>query len=242
MARINARDRIGTTVRGFKITDVKRENGRTFAYIICPYCKKEKWMRMDEVVNGKSVSCGCYNEINNLIKPKDISGMYFGRLRAIRPTDKKDRYNNSIIWECECECGNRTEVAEYLLAKGGVRSCGCLGRESSSRNGKIAGKNIVDNFCIDGTNIKNLTAALRSDNASGAKGVFWDSQRNMWRSQIRFQGKNIYLGRYKEKTDAVKSREEAENLIFLPFLSKHREQKSDNKDIDLSIAKTKRKY
>ena len=66
MTYIRAKDRIGTTVNGFKILDTKRENRRTYLYIICPYCEEKKWMRVEDVISNKCVSCGCYNIKYNL--------------------------------------------------------------------------------------------------------------------------------------------------------------------------------
>lgn len=73
MAYIRAKDRIGKTINGFYIKDVKRKDKRTYALAICPYCKREKWLRMESVTGGKIVSCGCYNAKYNIKKPIDIT-------------------------------------------------------------------------------------------------------------------------------------------------------------------------
>lgn len=219
MAYIRAKDRIGTTVRGFYIKDTKRENRRAYALIICPYCKEEKWMRTEEVVNGKSISCGCYNKEHNQIKPVDISGRQFEFLKAIIPTENRDKHNGSVIWKCECRCGNTAFVSYADLIRGCAKSCGCFGKETSEKNGKIAGNNIKKNFCIDHTNIKNLTMKTRSDNTSGIKGVSWDKSRKKWVVQIRFKGKNYRLGRYDKKEDAAEARRVAEEKMFGSFLT-----------------------
>ena len=49
MVKSLAKDRVGTTVRGFKIIDYKRENNRTYFYIICPVCGNKKWLRSDSL-------------------------------------------------------------------------------------------------------------------------------------------------------------------------------------------------
>lgn len=218
MAYIRAQDRIGTIVNGFKILDVKRENNRTFAYVICPYCKQQIWKRLEHIVSGKNISCGCYNAENNFIKPKDISGMRFGRLKAIRPTNKRDKDNGSVIWECECECKNIVEIPGYRLIKGEVCSCGCLQAEVRSKNGHKAGKNIVDNYCINGTNVNNLTAKIPKNNTSGIKGVTFIKSRQKWGAQIVFKGKVYHLGTYSIKEDAEKARRLAEENKFGNFL------------------------
>ena len=36
-------------------------------------CENKKWLRLDSIVTGDTVICGCYNINNNLIKPIDIT-------------------------------------------------------------------------------------------------------------------------------------------------------------------------
>ena len=218
MAYIRARDRIGTTINGFYIEDVKREDKRTHAYVICPYCKNKKWMRMESVISGVCKSCGCYNAEHNLKKAKNLSGFIFDRLKAIRPTSQRDKNNGSVIWECHCNCGNITYVSESDLTRKAVKSCGCLAAEVHSKNGKNVGKNVVENFCIEGTNIKNLNAKIPKNNTSGTKGVYWDKSRKKWVAQIEFKGKHYYLGRYSKKEEAISIRKLAEEKLFGNFL------------------------
>lgn len=51
--------------------------------------------------------CGCRTSV----KPgqKDISGMRFGKLTAIRPTEERSS-RGSIIWICRCDCGEEARV------------------------------------------------------------------------------------------------------------------------------------
>lgn len=113
------------------------------------------------------------------------------------------------------------------LVKGAVRSCGCLAKEIFKNNGKIIGENVRDNFCIDGTNIKNLTMKIRKDNISGIKGVCWDKTKNKWKAQIRFKGKNYLLGRFDKKEDAAEARRIAEEKIFGNFLEWYAQEYPD---------------
>lgn len=216
--RIKAQDRIGTTVNGFFIVDVKRENKRTFALVICPYCHAKVWRRMDVISDERNLSCGCYNKNHNFKKTIDITGQRFGRLTAKKPTGEKDPYNGSIIWECVCDCGNTHYASLSSLNKGNVTSCGCLQQESRQKNGKKAADYIIDNFCKDGSNVKSIVSKTPSTNTSGIKGVHWDKSRNKWIAQIVFKGKHYHLGRYDNKEDAVQVRKKAEELLFDPFL------------------------
>lgn len=217
MGYAKASDLVGKEIKGFKVLDWKTEKGRAYLLVVCPLCKKQKWMRRDFINDPKTRSCGCYNISKNQFKSEDITKKTFGRLTAIRPTDKKAS-NGAVIWECKCSCGNTTYSSIGLLKKGAVRSCGCLGVENSVKNGKNAGKVIREEYCIAGTNINNLSAKIRKNNTSGIKGVCWDKRRNKWLAQIRFQGRNYNLGRYAKIEDAAEARKEAEEKKFGDFL------------------------
>lgn len=63
-------------------------------------------------------------------KVKDLSGMTFGRLTAVRlSTDDelsdKQRASGRSCWLCECECGETTAALAKDLKSGNTKSCGC---------------------------------------------------------------------------------------------------------------------
>lgn len=74
-------------------------------------------------------------------KRVDITGQRFGRLVALYPTEK--RSNASIVWHCQCDCGNTSEVSARALMHNGTESCGCLRKDAAKaaleRRGKIPG-------------------------------------------------------------------------------------------------------
>ena len=72
---------------------------------------------------------------------KDLAGMRFGRLVAIRPVGYS-KNGGHIIWHCKCDCGREVEVVSQSLISGQTKSCGCLKRElvrkrASLRKGKL---------------------------------------------------------------------------------------------------------
>lgn len=79
--------------------------------------------------SGHVVSCGCYQSevVSRIAKmhKKDLTGMTYGRLTVAKDTGKREK-GRSIIWLCECECGNFIEVSGRGLTTGNNRSCGCL--------------------------------------------------------------------------------------------------------------------
>lgn len=57
----------------------------------------------------------------------DLTGMRFGKLVVLRPTDTRRRSN--ILWECQCDCGRKHLVARVDLRRARVQSCGCMKQE-----------------------------------------------------------------------------------------------------------------
>jgi len=66
------------------------------------------------------------------------------------------------------------------------------------------------------SNIKesNQNRGLFKNNTSGVKGVSFNDYYNKWQSYIRYNNKNINLGLYENKNDAVNSRLNAENKYW----------------------------
>ena len=108
----------------------------TYWWCLCE-CGMRKSIPSKSLREGKTHSCGCLNkeQVTALGKSnmKDLSGLRFGRLLVISPTEK--RQQSCVIWRCQCDCGNFYEVSSSLLQSGHVSSCGCLGR--SKGEGKI---------------------------------------------------------------------------------------------------------
>lgn len=71
-------------------------------------------------------------------KMTDLTGRKFGRLTVLGLIEKLS-YDNK--WLCLCECGNKTSVASRKLKSEHTRSCGCLSRETASKNNRIHGMN-----------------------------------------------------------------------------------------------------
>jgi len=59
----------------------------------------------------------------------NLQNKWFGRLVVRKDTGR--RYRGNIIWLAECTCGKLIEVRGAHLISGGVKSCGCLGRQKS---------------------------------------------------------------------------------------------------------------
>ena len=85
-------------------------------------------VRSNDLQTGNTKSCGCYQVSSRFNRQsKDLTGLRFGRLVAIRIAYKTDK--NLLVWECKCDCGNITYVSvDALRGQHPIRSCGCLHR------------------------------------------------------------------------------------------------------------------
>ncbi|MFD1674103.1 hypothetical protein [Alicyclobacillus fodiniaquatilis] len=164
---------------------------------------------------GDCNSCGClhreYLADRHSKTDTDISGKRYGKLFVLHRVKVEGK--KSIMWLCECDCGERIPAAASELKKGHVRSCGCLVAER------------MNSWFEADTNVPALMAdTVSSRNTSGTKGVSFDSGRKMWCAEIMFQHKRYRLGRYVNKEDAVKARKEAEQRLHGDFLDWYQQQ------------------
>ena len=145
---------------------------------------------------------GCSEIRFNRGKPKDITGMYFGYLKAIRPTGAKHR--KDYVWLFECKCGNTIELPATRVLVRNTMSCGCL---------KGAHFKTTNQY-IDGTSLRqSLTEQVESTRSiSGYTGV--TRKRDKWQAYITYKGIHYSLGSYYDVQDAVKARARAKELVM----------------------------
>ena len=90
-----------------------------------------------------------------------LAGKKFGRLTAIRCTEKTSK--RGYIWECLCDCGKTTFLPTSHFKNGLVRSCGCLLKEFYK-------KTRVD---ITGKTFHRLTTIKCTEKRDANKNILW---------------------------------------------------------------------
>lgn len=107
-------------------------------------CGNTVQVRSHYLLSGHTQSCGCLRgETCKKQFTKNITNQRFGRLIAIEPTE--DRYlDGSIIWRCQCDCGNQVFISTNLLLRGDVESCGCLRSRGEAKLVNLLTKNGVN--------------------------------------------------------------------------------------------------
>lgn len=151
-----------------------------------------------------------------MVKRVDLTGKQFGDLTVIKLSDKRGK-NNTLLWECKCTCGNTIYLHGYSLTHGHYKSCGC--KHDIKRD--EGAKKHIEQDSIDGTRKTALKTKNYKNNKSGHKGVTWMASRQKWRAYIGFKGKQITLGYFDSKEEAIKTRKEAEEKYFKPILEEN---------------------
>ena len=118
-------------------------------------CGNETTVISHYLLSGKIVSCGCYRKDKAAQQfTKDLTGQIFSELTILGPTHK--RQNGAIVWQCQCSCGNITEVPTGNLQTGHTRSCGHLHNTLIANRGDIVGQRygrlVVEKFLYSNEN------------------------------------------------------------------------------------------
>ncbi|HGS8960199.1 TPA: AP2 domain-containing protein [Clostridioides difficile] len=203
--------KIGDKFENLTILDIEQRNSRKYCLCKCGNCSNEKWIRADSLKRIKA--CGCM-KINTQFKPNDLTNRKFGRLTAIKSTNKKAK-SGHYIWICKCDCGNEIEVIESSLTTGKTRSCGCLQKEVMRENIKLATKANKEKNIIDNTNLALLKKTeAYSNSKTKVRGVSWDKEKRKYCAQIEFKKRHYNLGYF----DNIKEAEEAYKKAKEKFL------------------------
>lgn len=162
-------------------------------------------------------SCGCK-------KSPDLTGRTFGKLEVLGRSDKRNSRGarTTPMWECRCECGAITYKATDTLTNPDLSMCAaCAAKYAAEKARAEAG-------FVEGTQlskIKNMTPSAA--NTSGYRGIYYEPKFDRWRAQIIFRRKRYYLGTYKNKEDAIKARQRAEEEFYGDFLEAYGKLHSD---------------
>ena len=110
----------------------KKTNGRSYR-CICD-CGKEVIRKVSALrAGGNRQSCGCkysfYYE-----KEFDLTGQKFGFL-LIKKRMGSHKSSKSVLYLCECDCGNKIEITSKALQRRKTISCGCKGNPGKALPG-----------------------------------------------------------------------------------------------------------
>jgi hypothetical protein len=64
-------------------------------------------------------------------KSQNLIGMKFGKLKVISKIPASN--GQRCLWNCVCDCGNKTKSRAYNLTHGRSKSCGCANKENLAK-------------------------------------------------------------------------------------------------------------
>lgn len=189
--------------------------GHNRCYLCHCDCGNEKIVRMDQLRNGKTKSCGCFNrEMTAAKNTSDLTGQHFGRLTVLHRSNKHHKTQNHAIWTCRCDCGAIVDVLSKYLLEGNTKSCGCWKVDNGRRLRIYEEKKYRKN----GVYIPALKCKVRRDSTTGVKGVTLIRENGKYRASLTLKGRRFYLGSYSALEDAKKARAAAEDKYYKPYL------------------------
>lgn len=178
--------------------------------------------------SGHTQSCGCLAKEELSRRRKiDLTGKRFGRLIVLKESLEKEKRDQSIYWECRCDCGALCNVRAGSLTHRVTKSCGCLQLDNLKARMRTPGyhKKTIDakkgKDLVERTSLSALCAKRSKNNTSGVNGVSRDKRSKRWYAYITFKTKRMYLGSFVNKQDAMNARKAAEEKYFEPVLEKY---------------------
>lgn len=91
-------------------------------------CGNKTVVNSNVLKKGHTKSCGCLNKEKASQKAKNqysnLTNQKFGKLTAIECLGSNDK--GTMLWKCQCNCGNYHITTSHHLVSGNTQSCGCL--------------------------------------------------------------------------------------------------------------------
>lgn len=103
-------------------------------------CGNDTSVTSNALLSGRTKSCGCLAKEQSRINGKNtkrvLDGQKFGKLLVLKDSEQRTKQHD-VLWECLCDCGNKTLVSTNHLTSGHVHSCGCSNSKGNSRIAQI---------------------------------------------------------------------------------------------------------
>ena len=116
-------------------------------------CGKEIVVRGNDLKSGGTTSCGCAKKEAIHKRYEKTWNLFIGtKINLLTATKFIGTENGNALFEFECECGNKTILPAYIVKSGGIKSCGCLAKETMHRKYRDIWSSFI------GTKINFLTA------------------------------------------------------------------------------------
>lgn len=214
-------------------TVIKKAYSKDGVYWWCKcICGTERAVKAAALKNGTSVSCGCYNrertkevlsETKKLHNKYDLSNDYGIGWTNDGTEFFFDKEDYDLIYPyCWHINDSGYLVASYNSKHKRVRMHRLIMHVTSPKQiVDHISHNTLDNRKINlrvvTQSLNTANGKLRVNNPSGYTGVRWREDRKKWNAYITVNYKNISLGHYDTKEDAIEARKKGEEKYFKDY-------------------------
>ena len=200
------------------------KNGDHVARWLCQCsCPNETLVIVDgySLESGKTKSCGCLRKDTGQQLKKENKKDLSGDCVVIwsTNTDEEIYFDLEDAEKILNHCWSIDSIGYPIttIKRTKIRMHVFLGFKWHDHHNQNKLDNRKENFipCTNQENIRN--SSVRKNNTSGVTGVYFDTKRNKWISQITIDYKTKSLGHFLNKDDAIISRLKAEKEYFGEF-------------------------
>ena len=136
LAETKLKNLIGQRFGRLEVLEYSHKKTRTYWQCRCD-CGRTKIIRGNDMVNGKTVSCGCKTKEDKEGLRNDLEGQRFGELKVIRCISSIGEFPKKYLCKCSCE---KEPIVQYSnLVSGATQSCGWCSNDSLKYYERING-------------------------------------------------------------------------------------------------------
>jgi hypothetical protein len=212
--------------------DYVAPNGRHFAQWECMCnCGNDNpvIVRGNDLKNGHTRSCGCLSVEATIERSKRYN--VYSEMKTDQYGDYYIGYTSNTNKEFYIDADDYDKVCQYcwreVKYRGMSRLVGWINKniymhvflgykhyDHIDRN-ELNNRKYNLRKCTQQENC--INSSIRSDNTSGIIGVAWNKAANKWKARLTIKQKEINLGYFINKKDAIKARLQAEAKYFKEF-------------------------
>jgi hypothetical protein len=187
---------------GMKFYNINSRRKYRYGLFICPFCDSNFEARVDMIKAKTITRCKDCKYIDSDSKGESKKRLYkvwseMIRRCTVKKATRYERYGGRGI--SFCKDWEKYQYFKEWALKNGYKENLTLDRIDNDGNYE------PNNCRWSSKSTQSQNRGLSKNSTSGYKGVTKSSSSNKWRARISVNGKQIYLGVYKNKIDAAKA-------------------------------------
>lgn len=198
-----------------------RKDGRNNSWFLCECsCGNQFEVVGHALKSGNTKSCGKCSHGHSTGNNGKPTPTYYSWISAKNRTKIKPGHKDYEIYKDVSMCDRWFNSFEAFLKDMGERPPGTTLDRYPDKTGNYEPDNCRWATYKEQTENRDKPKTLNKNNTSGITGVGFDKSRSKWYARIKVNYKEIYLGRFDTKEEAINARKNAEAKYYKPLLKK----------------------